>query len=82
MIVKIHKIHWPKRYNSYGKDIDIEITDTDCYVTKSSHPCANWAVKKKEAWHRVSSWFERKGATVTLGKPKEVENKQPKKNKR
>lgn len=69
MAIRIHKIHWPKRYNSYGKDLDFTITDVDCFVEKVDHACAKWAIN--EAWYRVSSWFQHKGATVTLGAPNE-----------
>lgn len=72
MTIRIHKIHWPKERNSYGKDLDFSITDIDCYVERAGHKCAKWAIG--EAWYRVSSWFESKGATVTLGEPKEVED--------
>ena len=65
MIVKVHKIHWEGRHTASGKTIDLEVTDTDCVVTKVTHSCADWAIG--EYWHRVSSWFEHKGATVTLG---------------
>ena len=66
MIVKVHKIHWDGRYTKSGETIDFEVTDTDCMVTKVTHPCANWAIG--EYWHRVCTWFEGKGAKVTLGK--------------
>lgn len=64
MIVKIHKIHWPKERSNMGRDINFEIVDTDCFVTKVTHPCARWA--KGEAWYRVCSWLTSKGAQVTL----------------
>lgn len=64
MLIKIHKIHWKKEFNSTGRDIDIEVTDTNAWVTKVNHPCANWAVG--EAWCRVSTWFQKKGANVIL----------------
>lgn len=72
MIKKIHKIHWDKRWTSSGKDIDLTITDVDCFVTEVSHPCAKWAIG--EAWHRVCDWFENKYAVVTLGEPQEENN--------
>lgn len=72
MIVRIHKIHWPERNNSYGKDLDFTIMDIDCFVEKVGHKCAKWAIH--EAWPRVSSWLISKGAIVTLGDPMEVDD--------
>lgn len=63
-IVKTHKIYWDGKFNNTRETIELEVTDTDCIVTKVTHPCANWAVGKY--WHRVSKWFESKGAKVTL----------------
>lgn len=65
MTKKIHKIEWKSRWNKTKSDIHIEVTDVDCMVTKVNHPCAKWAVG--EYWHIVCKWFQKKGATVTLG---------------
>jgi len=73
MIVRTHKIHWPGKYTVSGEDIDFEVMDVDCFVQRVTHPCAKWAVD--EAWIRVSSWFEKKHATITLGEPKEIKTK-------
>lgn len=69
MITRIHKIHWPAQHTSSGKDIEIEVTDVNAFVTKVTHPCANWAID--EAWYRVCHWFQNKGAIITLGEPEE-----------
>lgn len=71
MKVATHKIHWPKEWNNRGEDIDFEIVVHDSLVAKVTHPCAKWAIG--EWWHLVSSWFEKKYATVTLGEEKEVD---------
>lgn len=70
MLVKIHKIHWDKRFTKRKEDLDFTITDTDCFVTAVSHPCVKWAIG--EAWYRVSSWLTKKHALVTLGEEKEI----------
>lgn len=72
-IIRIHKIHWAEKYNSTGADINLDVTDINSYVEKVTHKCAKWAIG--EAWCRVSSWFESKHAVVTLGEPKEIEDK-------
>lgn len=72
MKIWIHRIQWPKERNSYGKDLDFTITDINCYVERVGHQCAKWAIN--ESWPRVSSWFQGKGAIVTLGEPKEIED--------
>lgn len=80
MKVWTHKIHWPKRYNSYGEDLDFTIKDVDCYVEGVGHPCANWAVN--QAWYRVCNWFQKKGAIITLGDPIEIEDENENTNKK
>ena len=65
MITRVHKIKWPRLYAKSEKDVYLEVTEVDCFVTEVSHPIAKWAVG--EAWVRVSSWFAKKGCKITEG---------------
>lgn len=69
-IVRIHMVHWPARYRESGKAIDFTVRDVNAYIESATHPCMNSMIG--EAWCRISSWLQRKGAIVTLGEPEEI----------
>lgn len=68
--VSVHSIYWSSRFTRQRQDINFQILVVDAAVEKVSNKLAKWAIG--EWWHVACKWFEKKGATVTLGEITEM----------